>query len=211
MTALTAASAPVGPKASQQATRPAAPQAPRHPSLRLVRNPVRQARRLPFVLVVVLLLALGLVGVLLLSMQRAGASFALTSLQAQQAGLDGQVQALRSEVAEDQDPSVLAARAQALGMVAGVPAGYLGATGKVLGVLPSGAPVPAAGASAVDGIVVAGTALPPPVPAVPRPATSAVPAKATATATARATATATAKATTRPTVAATPTAKAVAR
>lgn len=127
----------------------------RRPFLRLVRNPVRKAPRMPFVLLVVGILGFGLVGLLLLSTQRAQASFRLADLQKQGAGLQDQEQALQRLVERDQDPAALAGRATALGMVPDPTAGYLAPGGVVLGPVEKGAAVPAAGAPAVDGIVVA--------------------------------------------------------
>jgi hypothetical protein len=120
-----------------------------------VRSPVRKAPKLPFVAVVVLLLSAGLVGLLLLSMQRGQASFRQSSLATSDATLSDQVQALQREVEQDQDPSVLASRAAALGMVPESSAGYLGSSGQILGKVPTGAPVPAAGETAAGGVVVA--------------------------------------------------------
>lgn len=140
--------------------------APGHrPFLRLVRNPVRKAPKMPFVLLVVGILGFGLVGLLLLSTQRAQASFRLADLQKQGATLQDQEQALQRLVEHDQDPGTLAARATALGMVPDPTAGFLSPDGTVLGPVEKGAAVPAAGASAVDGVVIAT----PPKPAAKTP------------------------------------------
>lgn len=133
----------------------------RRPFLRLVRNPIRKAPKMPFVLVIVAILGFGLVGLLLLSTQRAQASFRLGDLQNQAATLQDQEQALQRLVEHDQDPASLAARATELGMVPDTTAGYLTADGSVVGPIVKGAAVPAPGAAAVDGVVVAG----PPAPA----------------------------------------------
>lgn len=133
----------------------------RRPFLRLVRAPRRKAAKMPFVLLVAAILALGLVGLLLLNMQRAQASFRLTDLQQQGAALQDQEQALQRAVEHDQDPAALAARATALGMVPDLTAGYVTPGGTVVGPVMAGAPVPAAGAKAVDGVVVAGQPAPP--------------------------------------------------
>ncbi|MGH3745483.1 MAG: hypothetical protein ACRDTP_11540 [Mycobacteriales bacterium] len=127
----------------------------RRPLLRLVRTPARKAARMPFVLLVVGILGLGLVGLLLLNTQRAQASFRLTDLQHQSAGLQDQEQALQRVVERDQDPAALAARATALGMVPDTTAGYLAPDGSVVGPLPPGASAPVPGAKGVDGVVVA--------------------------------------------------------
>lgn len=144
-----------------------APQAvpSRRPFLRLVRVPARKAAKMPFVLLVAAILGLGLVGLLLLNTQRAQASFRLTDLQRQSAGLQDQEQTLQRVVEHDQDPAALAARATALGMVPDPTAGYLAPDGSVVGPVDKGAPVPAAGAKPVDGVVVAT----PPKPAAKAP------------------------------------------
>ena len=132
-----------------------------HPFLRLVRNPVRKAPKMPFVLLVVGILGFGLVGLLLLSTQRAQASFRMADLQKQGATLQDQEQALQRLVERDQDPATLSARATALGMVPDPTAGYLSPDGTVLGPVQQGVAVPAAGAPAVDGVVVATAPKPP--------------------------------------------------
>jgi hypothetical protein len=120
---------------------------------------------MPFVLLVVSILAFGLIGLLLLNTQRAQASFRLSDLQKQGATLQDQEQALQRLVERDQDPASLAARATALGMVPDATAGYLGPDGTVVGPVVKGAAVPAPGSAAVDGVVVAT----PPKPAAKAP------------------------------------------
>lgn len=127
----------------------------RRPLLRLVRTPARKAARMPFVLLVVAILGIGLVGLLLLNTERAQASFRLSDLQSQSDSLQDQVQALQRVVEHDQDPASLAARATALGMVPDPTAGYLAPDGSVIGPVQNGTPVPGPGAKAVDGVVVA--------------------------------------------------------
>lgn len=133
----------------------------RRPFLRIVRNAGRPAPWLPFVLLVVAILGVGLAGVLFLSTQRAQASFRLSQLARSTAALQDQQQSLQRQVEHDQDPATLAGRAAALGMVPGLTEGYLAPDGKVIGPVPAGAPVPAPKASAAGGIVVAGSAPPP--------------------------------------------------
>lgn len=128
----------------------------RRPALRLVRQPLRAAPKLPFVALVVLLLSAGLMGLLLLSMQRAQAAFAQGALATRNAALSDQLQALQRQVEQDTNPAVLAGRARALGMVPEPGAGFVGAGGTVLGAVPKGAPVPTPGAVGRAGIVVAG-------------------------------------------------------
>jgi hypothetical protein len=128
-----------------RAPRPAQPKAPtRRPRLRLVPPPVRRAPRAPFIAVVILTLASGLVGLLILNTQRAQDAFTLAKLQQQNARLGDSEQALTLAVQQDQDPGTLGARAAALGMVPGGAPIFLDAHGKVLGVVPAGAPLPSA-------------------------------------------------------------------
>jgi hypothetical protein len=148
---------------------PAATGGRHRPTLRLVRAPRRSAARLPFVAVVVVLLSIGLIGLLLLSMQRGQASFQQGTLATTNASLADQVQALQRTVENDKNPGVLAARALALGMVPETDPGYLDARGQVIGPVPSGDPRPATGATAVDGVVVAGVPVVAPVVAAPAP------------------------------------------
>lgn len=122
---------------------------------------------MPFALLVVGILGLGLVGLLLLNTQRAQASFRLSDLQQQGANLQDQEQTLQRLVEHDQDPASLAARATAIGMVPDPTAGYLAPDGSVIGPAVKGAAVPAPGSKAVDGVVVGKN--PPPAAKAPSP------------------------------------------
>jgi hypothetical protein len=128
------------------------------PRLRLVASPGRHAPRVPFVLLVIALLGGGLLGPLLLNTQRAQGAFTLSDLQRHNTTLQDQVQALRLQVQQDRTPAALASRAAALGMVPGTAPLFLDASGKVLGTVPDGTPVPDAHSPHVGNIVVAGTA-----------------------------------------------------
>lgn len=86
--------------------------------LSLVPPPVR-ARRAPFVALVLVLLAGGLVGLLLLNTASAQDAFRLHTLQSEQASLEQQREALAQSADGLSDPARLAARARALGLVAG--------------------------------------------------------------------------------------------
>ncbi len=87
---------------------------------RLVLLPAPQRRsRLPFALVVLLLIGSGLIGLLLLNTVLAQDAFVLFGLQQKSAALDDQEQQLRETVAREAGPTVLASRAAALGMVPG--------------------------------------------------------------------------------------------
>jgi hypothetical protein len=79
----------------------------------------RQGRpRAPFVMLLITLLAAGIAAILWLSTDAEQGAFALSALQARQAQLNDQRQALLLAVQAQQDPATLAARAGALGMVA---------------------------------------------------------------------------------------------
>ena len=86
--------------------------------LSLVPPPVR-ARRAPFVALLLVLLAAGLVGLLLLNTASAQDAFRLHSLQSQQALLDRQRQQYASREDGLDDPARLAYRASVLGLVPG--------------------------------------------------------------------------------------------
>lgn len=169
-------------------TRPAQPApavpARRRPLLRLVPSPARQAPRAPFVVLIILLLGGGLLGLLVLNTQRAQDAFRLADLHRSAATLQDREQALEQEVRADQDPAALAARAAALGMVAGNGPAFVGEDGRPVGVVPAGAPVPGPASLRQGGVVVASApeAPQPTRPAVPRatPTHKAAAARATA-------------------------------
>lgn len=75
-------------------------------------------RRAPFAAVVVALLGFGLVGQLVLNTSLQHGSFERLDLAAESAELDEVRQDLERQLAEREDPTALAARAEALGMVA---------------------------------------------------------------------------------------------
>jgi hypothetical protein len=111
--------------------------------LRLVPQRRSSAARAPFVVVVVALLASGLLGLLLLNTLVAQGSFALHDLSAQGRALQQQEQELARQVEGLQAPSVLAARATALGMVPGSSPAFLRLPdGTVLGIAAPGAAAP---------------------------------------------------------------------
>jgi hypothetical protein len=141
---------------------PVAPEAPRRRApasrsrLALVPAPVR-ARRAPFVVLLLVLLASGLVGLLLLNTASAQDSFRLHTLQDEDAALQQQQQALTSMADGLDDPSRLAARAASLGLVPGDPPVFL----------PRGVPIPK-GAIRVGNLIYAPGVVPvtPPPPVV---------------------------------------------
>ena len=98
-------------------TRPRGPARPTSLPLRLV-APVRtQARRAPFVVVLLGLLGSGLVGLILLSTVLQAQAFTLSELNAETAALERRHQELEREVASLQAPAAVAQRAVSLGMV----------------------------------------------------------------------------------------------
>jgi hypothetical protein len=113
--------------------RPAAPKSFR---LSVVpRRPGAQAPRVPFVALVVGLLAAGLVGLLVLNTSMQQGVYVATDLRNQAAQLSIREQNLQVQVAELQSPERLAAVAAASGMVRNDTPAFLSLkTGKVLGV-----------------------------------------------------------------------------
>jgi predicted transcriptional regulator len=71
---------------------------------------------MPFLLLVVGMLAGALVCMLVISTTLAAGSFRITSLQKQDQALAKQQQQLQQQVSQDQAPSVIAQRAEQLGM-----------------------------------------------------------------------------------------------
>jgi hypothetical protein len=142
--------------ATARAARPAArsaarPATTRSGYLRLVAARRSHAAKAPFVAAVVVILAAGLLGLLLLNTVLAQDAFRLHALQLQSHVLADQEQSLQRDVERLQSPQSLASRAGALGMVPGGPRAFLRLSdGKVLGVaMPGQAPVVAAPAAAV--------------------------------------------------------------
>jgi cell division protein FtsB len=111
-------------------------------ALRLVPQRRSSAPRAPFVTVVVLLLAGGLLGLLALNTVLAQDAFTLHALKKEQKALADTEQALEREVETLRTPRNLAARARELGMVqGGVPAFLRLPDGAVLGAeVPAEAP-----------------------------------------------------------------------
>lgn len=86
-------------------------------SLRLVPTPGRRAPRAAFVGLVLAVLAVGLVGLLLLTTQMQQRAFALFDLQSDIGVLREQRQSLQAELAQRESPASLAESARLLGMV----------------------------------------------------------------------------------------------
>ena len=138
--------------------------AARRPLLRLVPS-ARPGRPLaPFVVLMLGLLVAGLMGLLLLNTWTAQDAFRLHTLQGQQSQLDDTEQALRQQVDDSTDPSVLAAHAQALGMVPGNPAPlFVRPNGTVIGASALGVPGKVSGTKQGNLLIVQGP-VPPPAP-----------------------------------------------
>jgi cell division protein FtsB len=102
--------------------------------LRLVRPVRSRARRAPFVVVVMTVLAVGLVGLIVMSTVLQAQSFEAAKLDRQAASLETQQQSIGREVDRLQSPANVASRAIALGMVPNANPAFLRLSdGKVLG------------------------------------------------------------------------------
>lgn len=131
--------------------------------LRLVPQRRSQARRTPFVVVLVTLLVGGLLGLLLLNTLVAQDSFTLHDLAKQSRELQLREQQLAGQVEAAQAPSRLAAQATRMGMVPGGPPAFLRLPdGRVLGEATKGKAVVA--------------------PVAPKPSATTAPARTTTTA-----------------------------
>ena len=106
-----------------------------------------RAPRVPFVMLVSVLLLTGVVGLLLFNTSMQQASFTATRLQDQADVLAAREQALTTQLEELRNPQRLAAEACRQGMVVGPPAVFLDlATGKVSGTPVAAVPAPCLGA-----------------------------------------------------------------
>ncbi len=93
----------------------------------------RRAAKAPFVVLVVVLLAAGLISLLLLNAAVNQDSFQLTRLKKETTQLTDEQQALQQEVDRDSAPGSLEQRARQLGMVPGGDPVFLGPDGTVRG------------------------------------------------------------------------------
>ncbi|MEU5717706.1 septum formation initiator family protein [Streptomyces sp. NPDC020403] len=147
---------------------------------RLMPSGPSTAARTPFVLLVVLLLAGGLISLLLLNSALNEGSFKLSRLKKQTTELTDEQQALQRDVDSYSEPDALERRARELGMVPGGSPAFLNPDGTVRGVperatgapSPLTAPSPAASTAAPAGSP--GAAASPTASAVP-PAASGPP------------------------------------
>ncbi len=121
--------------------------------LALVPTPAR-ARRAPFVVLLLVLLASALIGLLLLNTASAQDSFRLHGLQDEDAVLQQQINALTGMADGLDNPATLASKAAALGLVPGGPPLFLKA----------GQPIPK-GAIRVGNLIYAPNIVPVPTPA----------------------------------------------
>ncbi|MEP6666930.1 MAG: hypothetical protein ABJA81_10820 [Nocardioidaceae bacterium] len=105
------------------------------PRLTIVPKVAARAPRIPFVFLVVTVLAGGLVGLLLLNTALQRGAYAVTDLQRTSASLNLRQQNLEIEVASLQSPQRISERALRLGMVQNDSPAFLSlSTGKVIGV-----------------------------------------------------------------------------
>ncbi|MEU2679749.1 septum formation initiator family protein [Streptomyces sp. NPDC007107] len=154
---------------------------------RLMPSGPSTAARTPFVLLVVLLLAGGLISLLLLNSALNEGSFRLSKLKRETTELTDEQQALQRDVDKYSEPDALERRARELGMVPGGNPAFLGPDGTVRGV-PERAteqPSPAAPepeASAAGSASPSGSVPPSPSPSPATPSTApAAPAPTTPT------------------------------
>ncbi|MGW7437700.1 hypothetical protein [Streptomyces sp. NPDC054849] len=128
-------------------------------------RPGGQAARMPFVLLVVALLAGGLISLLLLNSALNEGSFQLSKLKKETTALTDEEQALQRDVDAYSAPDALQRRAQELGLVPGGSPVFLGPDGKVTGsAAPAEPPAPS---------VTPSPAAPAPVSPSPSPSASA--------------------------------------
>jgi cell division protein FtsB len=139
---------------------------------RLTVVPVRRshAARMPFAILVSVLLGAGVVGLLMFNTHMQQASFHATALQEQADSLTARKQALDMELESLRDPQRLAERAKRLGMVApSVPAFIRLSDGRIVG-----SPVPA---TAEDTVRIHGVPAAKPLSLDPKPLVITVPAR----------------------------------
>ncbi|MGR4883601.1 hypothetical protein ACIPUC_29885 [Streptomyces sp. LARHCF249] len=106
-------------------------------------RPGGQAARMPFVLLVVALLAGGLISLLLLNSALNEGSFQLSRLKKETTVLTDEEQALQRDVDGYSAPDALQRRAQELGLVPGGSPVFIGPDGKVAGTPAAAEPPPA--------------------------------------------------------------------
>jgi len=125
------------------------------PRLTVVPRVRSRAARLPFLVLVVGVLGIGLVGLLLLNTSMERGTYQLTALRQQSTELGIEQQALQLKVAALQDPQAVAQRALALGMVQNASPAFLElGSGRVIGrsLAASGANRPDIAVAAAPGV-----------------------------------------------------------
>lgn len=122
--------------------RPAGRPAPVRPDLRVVSGAPLAPRRLPFVLLCSFILTAGLFALLMINMQLASGTYALHDLQQRSTVLGQDEQKLRETLAAQESPSVLADKAQELGLVAGTAPVFLDVSDGSVAGEPTPAPTP---------------------------------------------------------------------
>ncbi|WP_310941847.1 hypothetical protein [Streptomyces sp. gCLA4] len=145
-------------------------------------RPGGQAARMPFVLLVVALLAGGLISLLLLNSALNEGSFQLSRLKKETTALTDEEQALQRDVDAHSAPDALQRRARELGLVPGGSPVFIGPDGKVSGSVsvaeapPSPTPTPPTapaqagpGRSPAPAPAVPNQSVPPGAPAAPGP------------------------------------------
>lgn len=104
------------------------------PRLTVVPRVASPAPRIPFLVLVIAVLAAGLVGLLLLNTNMERGAYQVTSLRTQTANLALHQESLQLRVAALQDPETVAQKALALGMVQNPSPAFLSlTTGKIIG------------------------------------------------------------------------------
>ncbi|MFE2551842.1 hypothetical protein ACFXGI_25290 [Streptomyces sp. NPDC059355] len=116
-----------------------------------------QAARMPFVLLVVALLAGGLISLLLLNSALNQGSFQLSKLKKETTALTDEEQALQRDVDGYSAPDALQRRAHELGLVPGGSPVFIGPDGKVTGTASPAEPPPPTPAAAAGAPAPAGT------------------------------------------------------
>ncbi|MFE9728240.1 septum formation initiator family protein [Streptomyces sp. NPDC005794] len=148
---------------------------------RLMPSGPSTAARTPFVLLVVLLLAGGLISLLLLNSALNEGSFRLSKLERETTELTDEQQALQRDVDSYSEPDALERRARELGMVPGGSPAFLDPDGTVRGVperataqpSPTAAPEPETNPAGPAGsATMSGSVTPSPSPSLATPTTS---------------------------------------
>ncbi|WKD37470.1 hypothetical protein KO717_26150 [Streptomyces xanthophaeus] len=138
-------------------------------------RPGGQAARMPFVLLVVALLAGGLISLLLLNSALNEGSFQLSKLTKETTALTDEEQALQRDVDAYSAPDALQRRAHELGLVPGGSPVFIGPDGKVAG---SAAPAEAPPSPTPSAPAAPAASAPVPAPGPGQPAPSAAPSAA---------------------------------